>query len=296
MDDSEFTVARALSWATERLRAASDTPRLDAELLIAHALGWGRARVLAEGRQPLTGAQQALLLALVARRANQEPIAYITGHKEFYGLDLLVDRRVLTPRPETELLVDLAIERARRMASDEPRAAPIVIADIGTGSGAIAIALAAHLSDALIYAVDSSADALEVARQNAARHGLDRRVRFVAGDLLGPLAEPADLIVSNPPYTILAEISPGVRRHEPRLALDGGPDGLAVYRRLLAQAPAKLRPGGAVLLEVGATQATAVADLARAWFPAARITAHRDLAGWERVVAIESPGNAKRPT
>lgn len=294
MGEPEFTVAQALSWAAERLRAASDTPRLDAELLIAYVLGWGRARVLAEGRQSLTGEQRARLRDLVARRADQEPIAYITGHREFYGLDLLVDRRVLTPRPETELLVELAIERARRMAA-ESRGAPLMIADIGTGSGAIAIALAAHLSDALICAVDSSADALEVARRNAARHGVERRVRFVAGDLLEPLEDPTDLIVSNPPYTILSEISPGVRRHEPRLALDGGPDGLAVYRRILAQAPAKLRPGGAVLLEVGATQAAAVADLARAWFPAAQIAAHRDLAGWERVVVIEPPGNAKRP-
>jgi release factor glutamine methyltransferase len=308
MSESGSSIAQTLVWAADQLRAASDTPRLDAELLLAHLLGWSRARVLAERHHPLTSAQLGRLQELVARRADQEPIAYITGHKEFYGLDFVVDRAVLAPRPETELLVELALDIVRRKTEDERRKLesailrpssfvlrPLSIVDLGTGSGAIAIALAAQLPGALIYATDISEAALEVARRNAARHHVAQRVRFAEGDLLDPIGEPVDLIVSNPPYTILAQISVGVRRHEPHLALDGGRDGLAVYRRLLAQAPEKLRPGGAILLEIGATQGAAVVECVRMHFPLAQIDVYRDLAGLDRVVAIEtanSPANA----
>ena len=143
------------------------------------------------------------------------------------------------------------------------------------------------MPEARIDAIDISPDALALARQNVDRHGLAERVRLLQGDLLDPLATSVDLIVSNPPYTILAEIDQGVRRYEPHQALDGGADGLELYRRLLNQAPAKLRPGGAVLLEIGATQAEAVADLARRAFPAATVSVHRDLAGHNRVVVID---------
>jgi release factor glutamine methyltransferase len=160
------------------------------------------------------------------------------------------------------------------------------VADIGTGSGCIAVALATHLPAATIYAADISRGALEVARRNVERHGVAARVRLIEGDLLAALPEPVDLLVSNPPYTILPEIDEGVRRHEPRLALDGGPSGLDVYRRLIAQAPARLRAGGAVLLEIGAAQGGAVTELARRHFPAARISLHQDLAGLDRVLVI----------
>ncbi|MCX7792026.1 MAG: HemK family protein methyltransferase, partial [Chloroflexaceae bacterium] len=154
----------------------------------------------------------------------------------------------------------------------------------------IAIALATHLPEALIYAVDLSAAALAVAGRNVARHGLQGRVRLLQGDLLAPLPEPVDLIVSNPPYTIYAEIAPDVRAYEPRLALDGGPDGAAVYRRLLAAAPAALRPNGALALEIGAWQAQMVAELARAALPGAEIQVHQDLAGRDRVVVVRRSG------
>ena len=228
------------------------------------------------------------LSALIARRAALEPIAYIVGHKEFYGLDFFVDRRVLVPRPETELLVDLALSAARRALkrSNVSRFEHFYIADIGTGCGCIAIALAAHLPAAVVTAVDSSSAALEVARINAEQHGMIERVRLVEGDLLGPLDQPVDLLVSNPPYTILSAIDPGVRRHEPRAALDGGPDGYDVYRHLLVQMPGKLRPGGAALLEIGATQGATVVELAQRSFPTARISIHQDLAGLDRVVVI----------
>jgi len=294
------TIDHALAWAAHDLRATSETPRLDAELLLAHVLGWGRARLLVEGRLGLTDAQATVFRDLVKRRSALEPVAYLIGHKEFYGIDFTIDQRVLMPRPETELLVELALGFARRTPNDKRRnldsaglrrssfvVRPLSIADIGTGSGAIAVALALHVPEARIDAIDISPDALALARQNVDRHGLAERVRLLQGDLLDPLATSVDLIVSNPPYTILAEIDQGVRRYEPHQALDGGADGLELYRRLLNQAPAKLRPGGAVLLEIGATQAAAVMDLAQRAFPNATVSVHRDLAGLDRVVVID---------
>jgi release factor glutamine methyltransferase len=317
MSDETSSVARTLAWATDQLRVASSTPRLDAELLLAHVLGWSRAHVLAEARALLADADLTAFRALIARRAALEPVAYLLGHKEFYGLDFIVDRSVLVPRPETELLVDLALELARLRATDHrppttdhrlaqnkaedvltrspvhpftrsPNRSSVVVGDIGTGSGCIAVAVAANLPGALVYAVDISPDALHVARQNVERHGLIDCVRLLQGDLLDPLPEPVDLLISNPPYTVLSEIDAGVRQHEPQLALDGGPDGLEVYRRLLAAAPARLRPGAAILLEIGATQGAALCELARAQFPAARVALHQDLAGLDRVVVIET--------
>lgn len=286
------TIAAALVWAADQLRATSATPRLDAELLLAHSLGWPRARLLAEGRQPIDGDRLPHFDRLIERRMALEPVAYLIGHKQFFGLDFVVDRRVLVPRPETELLVELALQiaRTKHMEPSTDQAnqpgSRVLIADIGTGSGCIAVALAVYLPSAQICAVDISPDALALARLNAERHGVGTRIRLLQGDLLAPLEAPADMIVSNPPYTVLSAIDEGVRRHEPHCALDGGPDGLALYRRLLHAAPARLRPGGAVLLEIGATQAAAVARLAREAFPAAQIDVHSDLAGLDRVVAI----------
>lgn len=282
MNEHASTISQALDWASGQLRASSPTARLDAELLLAHVLGWPRARLLAEGRLPLDPQRESAFRSLVARRAALEPVAYLIGHKEFYGLDFVVDARVLVPRPETELLVEKALERLKVRTLERPN-----IVDVGTGSGAIAVALALHLPEAQIMAIDISPAALELARQNVERHGLTERVRLLEGDLLDPLDQPVDLIVSNPPYTILSEIDEGVRRHEPRQALDGGADGLDLYRRLLAAAPAKLRPGGAVLLEIGATQAAAVAELARRSFPEASVAVHQDLAGRDRVIVID---------
>jgi release factor glutamine methyltransferase len=277
----QISITSALAWAAAELQAASTTPRLDAELLLAHVLGHSRARVLASGPGPLTAEQMARFRALVARRAELEPVAYLVDHKEFFGLDLIVDRRVLVPRPETELLVEMALARFKDKAFER-----LNVADIGTGSGCIAIALAKYLPAAELIAVDISPGALEVARANAERHGVAERVRLVQGDLLAPLDRRVELLVSNPPYTVLSEIDAGVRRHEPHGALDGGQDGLDLYRRLLDEAPAKLRPGGAVLLEIGATQGTAVSELARRHFHNAQIAVHKDLAGLDRVVEI----------
>ncbi len=278
------TIQHALRAATAQLRAVSETARLDAELLLAHTLGWSRAKVVAERDYPLTPEQQATFAALVARRAEREPVAYLIGRREFFGLELQVDRRVLIPRPETEVLVELAIAEARRYGD-----APITIADIGVGSGAIAIALAMHLPRATLYGVDLSAGALEVAAANIARYHLQDRITLLEGDLLAPLPGPVNMIVSNPPYTILNEIDEGVYRHEPHLALDGGPDGLDCYRRLIAAAPAYLTPRGAILLEIGAWQAAAVVHLLHVALPQAEVGVQRDLAGRDRVVWARNP-------
>ncbi|WP_322490396.1 peptide chain release factor N(5)-glutamine methyltransferase [Chloroflexus sp.] len=280
------TIQHALRLASEQLRAVSATARLDAELLLGHTLGWSRAKVVAERDYLLTPEQQATFAALVARRVAREPVAYLIGHREFFGLDLLVDQRVLIPRPETEVLVELALVEARRYGN-----APITIADIGVGSGAIAIALAIHLPHAIIYGVDLSAGALEVAAANVARYRyrLHDRITLLEGDLLEPLPGPVDLIVSNPPYTILNEIEEGVYRYEPHLALDGGADGLDCYRRLIAAAPAYLKSDGAILLEIGAWQATAVVHLLHQALPQADVGIQRDLAGRDRVVWARNP-------
>ncbi len=278
------TIADLLRAATSQLAATSATPRLDAELLLTHVLGWPRARLLAERDLRPPEETAAAFAALVERRGRGEPVAYLVGHREFYGLDFFVTPATLVPRPETELLVELALEAALRRAG---RGAPLRIVDVGTGTGAIAVALAAHLPQAQIYAVDLSATALEVARRNVQRHGLAGRVRLLHGDLLAPLEGPVDLIVSNPPYTILDEVEPAVRAYEPRLALEGGPDGAAVYRRLLSAAPAYLQTEGAVLLEIGAWQGELVAGLLREAFPAAAVAVHQDLAGRDRVVVAD---------
>jgi release factor glutamine methyltransferase len=277
-----------LARAVHSLSTVSPTPALDAELLLAHALHWPRARLLAERDEIPDSTSCATFHQLLARRLEREPVAYLVGQREFYGLDMLVDARVLVPRPETELLVDLALAAIQRWQAWGQREGQIRIVDVGTGSGAVAIALTYHVPGLHLYATDLSPDALDVARTNALRHHVADRITFLSGDLLSPLPEAVDMIVSNPPYTLFDEIDPGVQRHEPRLALDGGADGLDVYRALLRQAPAWLRGGGMLLLEIGDTQAAAVGKLARAAFAASSCQVHHDLAGRERVVVVDT--------
>ncbi len=273
----------ALAQAAAVLEKANiEEARLDAEILLAHALGITRAQLHAHPQGQLSSAELANYRQLIERRARHEPVAYIVGHQEFYGLDLLVDSRVLIPRPETELLVEKAIEISQRRS---------VVADVGTGSGAIAVSLAIHLPQVLVYATDASAGALEVAARNCRRHGVEDRVHLLQGHLLEPLPEPVDLIAANLPYVSQAEwaqLPPEINCYEPREALDGGPDGLDRIRRLLARAGEYLRPQGAILLEIGATQGEAVVALARCHFPAARVEIARDYAGLDRVVMVKT--------
>jgi release factor glutamine methyltransferase len=275
------TIGMLLRKATDRLRAYSLSPRLDAELLLAHILGWSRTRLIAELNQKVGAPIEQQFETLIARRANLEPVAYLIGEWEFYGLPLAVDARVLVSRPETELLVQLAI----KFAAELPQDVPLRIGDIGTGSGAIAIAVAAHLPHAHVFATDISQDALDVAATNVSRHELNDRITLLHGDGLQPLPGPVDLLLSNPPYTILPEVDENVRRHEPHLALDGGADGLLLVRRLIEAAPSYLRRG-ALLMEIGAWQGQAVQEIAHAAFPTASVAVHRDLSGLDRVLDV----------
>jgi release factor glutamine methyltransferase len=262
--------------AADRLAAAGcESPRLDAEILLAHVLGIDRVTLITRGDQPLDDAQRAVFAQLVDRRAAREPVAYLVGTKGFRHLDLQVDRRVLIPRPETEHLVEAVL--------DLPHGARV--ADVGTGSGAIALALKSERPDLEVVATDASADALDVARENAARLGL--AVELHRGDLLADVGGRIDAIVSNPPYVEDgAELAPDIVLYEPALALRAGPDGLDVIRRLLPAAGATA--AHTVALEIGAGQAGAVAALMReAGFP--EVETISDLAGIERVLVGRRP-------
>ena len=276
-----WTIGRVVKWATEDFQKRGfETARLDAELLLAHALKVDRVRLIIDADRPLAPAELATYRQLIQRRRAREPIAYIRERREFYGLDFCVDRRVLIPRPDTEILVDLALARE-----------PATVVDVGTGSGCIAISLAVHLPEAFVYAIEISPAALAVARRNVERHGVAGRVRLMAGDVLSPRPGPVDLIVSNPPYIPTgqcASLPASVRDHEPRLALDGGLDGLETIQRLMAQALAVLHPSGGLLVEIGADQGKAAVYLARTYFPDATIRVHPDLAGRDRVLEVQT--------
>lgn len=257
-----------------RLGATSSSPALDAELLVAHVLGVGRSALAAHPERALNRGQQEMLGRLTLRRLAGEPLAYLTGRREFWSLDLQVTADVLVPRPETELAVELALAAL----AGAPRPA---VLDLGTGSGAIALAVARERPDAAVTATDESAAALAVAAGNAARLGIGN-VRFRCGAWFAPVAgERFDLVVSNPPYLGAGDPALAALAHEPRAALVAGPTGLEALDRIAAEAPAALRPGGALVLEHGADQGAAVrALMARAGFTG--VVTRRDLAGRER--------------
>jgi release factor glutamine methyltransferase len=229
------------------------SPRLQVELLLAHVLKMPRMKLYLNFERPLTEPELAALRLLVQRRGQREPLQYIVGSTSFCGIELAVDRRVLIPRPETELLAERAWKRLQKLQGTETEAA--VALDLGTGSGCLAIALALHAQGAHIHAVEISGDALALARENAGRHEDSKRIEFHQGDLFSaaPPTMRCDVIVSNPPYIPSARIDTleaEVRQYEPRTALDGGPDGLDFYRRIAAQAGAFLRPAGSLMLEL----------------------------------------------
>lgn len=259
---AEWTVRKVLDWTTQHLKKhGSETPRLDAEILLAHARDCQRIQLYTHYNEPVTEPQRTMMRELVRRRAQAEPVAYLVGHREFFGLSFRVTPAVLVPRPETETLV------LELLALAKPIPHPSVL-DIGTGSGCLAIAAAMHLPSAVVTAIDISPAALEVARGNAARHNLDGRVKFAEGDLFSPLDSGArfHFIVSNPPYVADSEMDTlpaDVRRHEPALALQAGPDGLDVIRRIVTAAPVRLQPGGWLLLEFSPEQSAGVQELLR---------------------------------
>lgn len=303
-DSLPLTWGAHLAWGAAAVQAAgSPTPKLDASVLLAHLLDVPRSVLLGFPERELTAAQGAQFAKLIHRRVDGEPVAYLTGHKEFMGLDLLVDQRVLVPRPETELVVEAALafvnERLGSLETvDEdapPATAPsgpvpdFLAADIGTGSGAIAIALT-RIEPRIgrVYAVDISPDALAVARHNADRLHVGDRISWLQGDLLDPLPTAVDLIVANLPYVgeTADEIQPNVAKHEPHLALFGAEGGLGHIRRLIAQARAKLTPHGALVLEYGFNQRAMVAEMLEAAFPGVPVHFGQDYAGWDRYVIV----------
>ncbi len=269
--------------ASTRIRAGGvDDARLTAEVLLAHVLGISRAQLLARLERTSAEAEKTQFLMLADRAAAGEPLAYLTGRREFLGLDFEVTADVLVPRPETELLV----EQALRWLGDRPAH----VIDVGTGSGIIAVSIAVNRPRARVSAIDRSLAALAVARRNAERHGVSDRIHFLEQDLLDPSASlgQADLICANLPYIPSDDLAAlEVSRHEPRLALDGGPDGLDLIRRLISQSMSLLAPYGALLLEIEARQGTAVKALASSAYPDARVQVLRDLAGLDRVVFVE---------
>ena len=262
-----MNLRQAVTTATARL---ADDPQLrgnarrDAEILLLGVLGIGRAQLLANPERELSREEESSFLQAIDRRAANEPIQYILGNQEFYGLDFQVTPAVLIPRPETELLVETVLQLL-------PHDEPLEILDVGTGSGILAVTLAHHLPHARIMAVDISVDAIAIARRNAEAHHVADRIRFVVSDLLSSLDDPAgrfDAVVSNPPYVAeidRASLAPEVREYEPATALFAGETGLDIYRRLIPEARDALKPNGLLALEIGQGQRDAIAELLAGW-------------------------------
>lgn len=308
------TTAQALAGAFERLRdAGSETARLDAEVLLGWAIGVDRTAIVAHPEAPVGADALARFEAAVERRAAGEPVAYIRELKEFHGLAFSADRRALIPRPETEALVDAAVDEVMGRLAARPGEAgtgpgaggdPIRVADVGTGSGAIAVSVAVELRkrrvvmgrNVWITATDVSPDALDLARENAVGHAAADGMRFIEADLLPPVlpddGAPFDVILANLPYvrTDAIEGLPIAASFEPRLALDGGPDGLDVIRALLERLPATLAADGVALLEIGSDQGESAPAAVRAVLPGWAASVAPDLAGLPRILRVERGG------
>ena len=278
---AELTIRHALQDAARQIAPVSDSASLDAQVLLAEVLGVNRAYLLAHGDEVLAAQQAAAYARLVQRRAGGEPVAYLLGRRAFYDRDLIVTPAVLIPRPETELL----LEEALRFASQRSK---LSAADIGTGSGALAVTFAAHMPQAAVYAIDISPQALEIARRNAEQQQV--QVTFLEGDLLKPSIErgiKADVLMANLPYVASGDL-PGlaVSRYEPQLALDGGPDGLDLVRRLLVDVPQVCDVGALVLLEIGADQGAAALALAQEVVNPQQAAVLQDYAGLDRIIRL----------
>jgi len=260
--------------------------RNEAELLLMHSLGIGRAELYTRLRELISPLEAEGIWYLDQHRYHHEPTAYILKQCQFYGIDFYIDSRALIPRPESELLVEGALEFIRQRFPSE---IPSSIADVGTGSGAIAIVVALHLPKAEVYAIDVSAAALEVARMNCSKHGVEKHVHLLLGDMLQPLPKPVDIILANLPYvkeSELPQLSPEIKNFEPIIALAGGRDGLEKVRQLLPQAKQKLLPRGLILLEIGQGQGSVATALVKDYFPTAKIDLIPDLGGIDRVVRV----------
>jgi release factor glutamine methyltransferase len=273
-----WTITKLLDWTTEYFKKYNiEWPHLEAEILLAHSLGLKRIELYTNHERVLTPAELGRFKQLIQRRSKHEPIAYITGVQPFMSIEFFVDRTVLIPRPETEKLVEAAIELLKQGT----------VVDIGTGSGAIAISLAKYLPDAKVIGTDSSPAAIEIAKKNAEHHNLADRIEFIVGDLFEPLKDKVDMIVSNPPYIPSKEIEKletDVKDWEPREALDGGEDGLNYIRILIEKAPEHLKPNGHLLFENDYNQSQKVKQLVENCGKYKSIKIIKDLNGKERII------------
>jgi len=280
-------LSEALQSATQTLlRTRIDDASVEAELLLGYVLSMSKTLLYTEPERALTSAETKRLWRLVRRRLDYEPTAYILGHCEFYGIDFCIDPHTFIPRPETELLLEKAVELAQRISHPGKQ---IIIADIGTGCGAIAISLALALPKAKIYATDISASTLRVAGMNCRRHAVNSQVELLQGNLLEPLPQPVDMIVANLPYIKdreFKDLSPEIKKFEPMMALAGGEDGLDKIQQMLDQMPEKLNYEACFLLEIGQGQGEMVTSLTTSYFPQADIELISDLGGIERVVKV----------
>lgn len=287
---SDWTIQKLLTWITDYLTQRTvDAPRLSAELLLSSVLGLKRIELYTQYNQPVTQERLEQLRGLVKRAGLHEPVVYLVGKTEFYSMEFEVTPDCLIPRPETELLVQRAIEFLRR------RSGPQQVCDLCTGCGVIAVAIAGNVPDAKVVATDLSAAALSVAARNVAKHELQDRVELLQGDLFEPVipqldVTPFDLIACNPPYVSTVEyeaLEKNVKDYEPRLALHAGDDGLDVYRRLCEQVGQFLKPGGILLLEIGYTQGPAVRELLERANAFAEIRVEKDLQKNDRIVVAQ---------
>lgn len=281
-----WTVRRILDWTTAHLtKHGSDSPRLDAEVLLAFARKCERIRLYTNYEDEVSEQERGLMRELVQRRAKSEPVAYLVGNREFFGLDFYVDSNVLVPRPDTETLVMELVDAAQQLS------APAIL-DLCTGSGCIAIAAAANCTKASFLATDISERALEIAQKNAVTNALSEKIQFLLSDCFANIAEGTvfDIIVSNPPYIPDAEIETldaDVKQHEPRLALAGGADGLDFYRKIIDEAPQYLKDGGILILEFSPEQETSLKALFEASGKYEHVRVKADLAGRARVIISE---------
>jgi release factor glutamine methyltransferase len=262
-----------------------DEPNLEGEILLRHLLGIDRTQLFSNLDIELDIRQEKALERILKRRVNGEPSAYITGHREFFGLDFNVDQNVLIPRPETELLIEKAIEHAGSHKTD-------IIVDAGTGCGVVAITLALQLPNVKIYATDISSDALNIAAINCRKHAVSSRITLLSGDILEPIPGDVDLVIANLPYVKVSDLQNSDQLgYEPIVALDGGLDGKAVLKRLIKQVGSKLKSSGNVLIEIGQGQVASLIDFIKSKYPEACIDIYNDLAGIERVIKFSLTKN-----
>ena len=285
------TIRNILKWAIRTLKESDiESPEIDADILLAHTLSCDRVKLYTNPDDVIDDADLHKYKELIYKRVSRVPLQYITGRVEFMSLDFLVDERVLIPRPETEILVETVLKKANVIEFSNKS---IIITEIGTGSGNIAVSLAKTLSNAEIYTNDTSQEALLVAETNVQRHNVTDNVHLLHGDFFGSFnnsveKEHVDFIVSNPPYVSESEwneLGPEVKKHEPRQALVGGEDGLQYYRRIISGAADWLRPGGYLILEIGETQASAIIKLMQNEEHYGNIEIIKDLQGKERVIS-----------